>query len=706
MSRAQKVCATLRYPVAAFVLAACLFASPVASQVCSHQNDWSFYSQGDYTVRKVRIESPIDFLHAVSRTLDAIKPSLPLQPGAVFSATRASEGREIVRQHLAAADKDIEQSFRLLIVIGRIENCQETGPTRQLDLVYNALTTNYNAYLSHSIESKQSEIERPATEAGTKNASGSLTVKPFFGYNRTSQLYGGGQVTARMPGGIFDSFRLAGSGSTTSNFQELELFGTRAPVWASRFEYRLGYRHSDTPAGNNRLKEGKLVAQVFGATQPLGASNLILRFGASLEGGNLQSQSTDAGVSESIQSSGYGALKTYIGAAASSQNYSFAGSYGLQAGTLGATTSVAFVKHVLDLAATGRFLSQEKTVPNFHKSVSVEARLTGGLIQNLDGVPVAERFFGGNATQNFISGDSWTIRNGPFIRSIPQNRLNGVATVGPIGGTSFYSVNLTVSRPVWGRPIIPKEMAADPEFEPAVDAAKATAREALIATRKNGLPAFKKLVEDLAPLENDLKQIDTVLKSLPQDLPEDLSDAVADVQDDLAISDEVLGQDQSTLPSRLDGFLKVDRSTINKLLEHLETLKEALDAASLSGPSTQIKSLRDSVAVKKTALVAELNQIDFSEATRLADVDMKQIDSVLRTFLHELNLVSISPVAIFDAARIWPDRFGTRYGIGGGVRLSLVNFNVTLGYAINPNPQLQEGRGAFFFSMDVTDIFR
>ena len=37
---------------------------------------------------------------------------------------------------------------------------------------------------------------------------------------------------------------------------------------------------------------------------------------------------------------------------------------------------------------------------------------------------------------------------------------------------------------------------------------------------------------------------------------------------------------------------------------------------------------------------------------------------------------------------------------------SLVNFNVTLGYAVNPCPRFQEGRGAFFFSMDVTDLFR
>ncbi len=708
MLRAARILDLVRHPMARVLLSILVLASSAAGQVCSHARDWDFYSRGDYTVREVRIESPIDFLQAVARTLDAIKPSLPLQPGAVFSATRASEGTALIQKRLAAADQGVEQSFRLLVVIGRIENCNEAGPTRQLDLVYKAFTTNYNAYLSHSFELKQSEIERPATTAATSNASGSLLVKPFFGYNRTRQLFGGGQLTARMPGGIFDSLRFAASGSPSSNIEELELAGMRVPknTILNRLEYRFGYSHSDIPAANNRLKEGKVQAQLFGATKPIGANNLVLRFGVSLEGGNQQTESNPALASgNNITSSGYGALKTYVGATANAGNYSVAGSYGLQAGTLGASTSVEFIKHLMDLAATARFLPKQTTPGDFHKPLNVEARLTGGVIQTLGQLPVAERFFGGNATQDFITGDNWTIRSSPFIRSIPENRLNGVATVGPIGGTSFYSVNLTVSRPVWGRSIIPKEMAEDPQFFSAVESAKATAREALIATRKNGLPAFKQVVQHLSAFNPDLKQVDAILKLLPADVPEDLADAAADVQDDLAIIGEILN-DQSTLPSKLDGFIKVDRSTVTKFIEHLDSLRDELQAASLPGPAAQVKSVRDSIATQQSTLVAELNQIDFSEATRLADRDMKSIDSVLRTFLHELNLVSISPVGIFDVARIWPDQFGTRFGIGGGVRLSLVNFNVTLGYAVNPKPRLQEGRGAFFFSMDVTDLFR
>src|SRR6185436_1206747 len=319
-----------------------------------------------------------------------------------------------------------------------------------------------------------------------------------------------------------------------------------------------------------------------------------------------------------------------------------AGSYGIQAGTLGATTSVAFVKHVIDLASTASFFPKESSGASFHKPFNIEARLAGGFIHKLGSVPVAERFFGGNQTQDFIAGDTWQIRDGPFIRSIPQNRLNGAGTVGAVGGTSFYAVNLTFSRPVWGRPIIPKEMAEDPEFFPAVEAAKATARQALIATRKNGLPAFKQVINNLSTLNADLTQIDSIVKAVPADAPEDLADAAGDVQDDLAIINSVL-QDQATLPSKLEGLLTIDRSLLTKLLEHLDTLADALNAAGQTGPANQTKTARVSLAAKKASLVAELNQVDFSEATRLADQDMQTIDTVLQTFLHELNLVSVSP---------------------------------------------------------------
>jgi len=166
----------------------------------------------------------------------------------------------------------------------------------------------------------------------------------------------------------------------------------------------------------------------------------------------------------------------------------------------------------------------------------------------------------------------------------------------------------------------------------------------------------------------------------------------------------------------LDGLLKepnsatcedeLNCSLLTDLRNNLGELIGALDAAHADAESRQAKAIRDSLAAQQPRLVTELNGLDFSEAVRLADADMQAIEPVLNSFLHEINIIAINPVGIFDVARIWPDQFGTRYGIGGGVRVSLVNFNVTVGYAVNPHPHFQEGRGAFVFSMDISDLFR
>jgi len=76
---------------------------------------------------------------------------------------------------------------------------------------------------------------------------------------------------------------------------------------------------------------------------------------------------------------------------------------------------------------------------------------------------------------------------------------------------------------------------------------------------------------------------------------------------------------------------------------------------------------------------------------------------------RELNLFQISPVAIFDAARLSSPHAGStglRYGTGAGIRISLATLDVTAGYAFNVGRKPGESRGAFFFSLDVSDIFR
>ncbi|MBI1763331.1 MAG: hypothetical protein HYR56_18050 [Acidobacteria bacterium] len=701
--------------------------SAAGTQPCSENP--SFYAKGNFTVRKIEIRSPLDFLFTVRHSLAAYKPELPLQAGGVFSLEQFNAAHELLRQRMKAVESSGDQRFRLLVVTGQIEHC-DAGPAGQLDVVFRIFTTDYNSYLSHSLEAKTEEIAEPATAAGTQQAKGAFLFKPMAGYNRTRRGFGGGKMLLRTPGGFFDAVQLTATGSTAGNTQELELVGSRNPQISGldHLEYRLGYYHADTPAGSNRIREGRLYAQLFGATQPLGEQKVVVRFGAALAGGNQQTNMPAAlAGSNDVANSGYGSLKTFVGATARGKRYSFAGSYGLQLGTNGAAASVDFVKHVADAALAARFLPKEDEPNNgdFHKPLDLELQFSGGKIQTLGKLPVAERFFGGNRAEDFIAGDNWRIRGGPLVRSIPENRLNAAATRGPFGGTSFYAVNLTVSRPVWGYPIIPRELAQEKEFFENLNASKENTRKFLTAARKKDVPAFKAFIADALLLEQDVKLLSAALDTLPAtdtltaDLRDNFQDARDDVMDDVFSLGETFAK-QSELPGKLDGLVKEadsntcktdeDCSSITRLRRHLTALAERLGQTNATAAVEHVRQIQTSLQSHQAALVTKLSGPQFAEAEQaaqtLADEDLKAVEPVLHSFLHELNLISLSPVFIFDAARIWPDKFGTRYGIGGGMRLTLVNFNVTLGYAVNPQPHAREGRGAFFFSMDVTDLFR
>ncbi|MDT5061558.1 MAG: hypothetical protein QOH63_2017 [Acidobacteriota bacterium] len=743
----------------------------VTAQECHHLDNLKFYSDGNYKVGELRVESPIDFLHAISSQLKIIKSKLPLQPGDVFTVEKREEGRKKIEAELDAAEKDVDLRARVRVVLAQIENCKETAPKLEVDVVYRVFTTNYNSYLSHTWELKEDEIERPATTAAITQAKGFLTVRPIVGYNHTRRLFAGGLVRLQIPGGIFKTLQFAATGSQVSNVEEFELVGSRSPQMTAmnQLEYRFAYRHSSIPADNNVLREGLLQAQFFGATRPLGTKAVVLRYGASMEGGNQQTNLTSATLAaDSVANSGYGGLKTYLGATLRSKDYSFTASYGLQIGTRGATTKVDFTKHIADLAFSAIWKEKNPLPGEVHKPFTLEAQFTAGKIQTSGTLPVTQRFFGGNAPPDFIEGDSWRIRSGPFIRSIPQNRLNSSSDLGAIGGTSFYSANFTVARPVWGYPLIPKEMGRDPDFGPKLNASKESARKGLFLSYLNKRPElFIEILEDLAKVkENDFAALERLLNNIPEELPADapekLKDDYEEVRglvfsdwestskvtlkdvnkvnlidksklssknfEDLLIELDPQGCQQSPesrekclvltkLPSKLETLLndadpqgcQEDREKCSKLtmLRHdLDRLADLLKGAGLTEAADNAKGIKRSLETSQPELLKKYIAVDKSEARNRADEDMKVVEPVLDTFLKELNWITISPVAVFDAARVWPDKYGTRFGIGGGARITVVNFNVTVGYAFNPNPQPHEGHGALFFTMDITDLFR
>lgn len=94
-----------------------------------------------------------------------------------------------------------------------------------------------------------------------------------------------------------------------------------------------------------------------------------------------------------------------------------------------------------------------------------------------------------------------------------------------------------------------------------------------------------------------------------------------------------------------------------------------------------------------------------AQATR----EMAYPKRIIKEMLYETNLISFNPVAMFDVARVWRSSRPAgdmRYAAGGGLRMTLVSLDFTAGYAWNLRRRAGEGRGAFVFTMDVSNLFR
>jgi hypothetical protein len=96
------------------------------------------------------------------------------------------------------------------------------------------------------------------------------------------------------------------------------------------------------------------------------------------------------------------------------------------------------------------------------------------------------------------------------------------------------------------------------------------------------------------------------------------------------------------------------------------------------------------------------------EAKRLVDFSGK----LSRRFAAEENLYAIGPVFFLDAGKISakpqfsPGSSPIRFGIGVGGRLTLTGFSADFGYSFNTKRRAGEPRGAFVFSINVTDLLR
>ena len=667
--------------------------------------------QAGFIVRSVRIDDPFKFLPWVkARENRALNQITTLVQGKPFTYKDAgAKGLDIIERENFLPDTT-DQRVKIRVEIVSVQNCIDG----QLDLIYRIYSTQIMPVLSGRPEARVTERETPQTSAGQTTVvapeASQFHFKPIAGYDLTNLLTGGArfEVTSekfwKLP---LKSLLIEGQGNARTHFFSGGFEGSHdgevdSRGWLAHAEWILNYTNYKLPTGAGEIQGGHVNGQFAGVTKPFGNGNFAFRFGGAIDGGNRQSDVTGVVLSpETVPDAGFGTLKLYAGLDSRLARHVFALSYGLELGSVGPAARVDWRKHIFD--ARHQFW---KSIGN-HRLLDLESRFTLGTLQVPGTVPLPERFFGGNNEEFLIAGDSWQIRTNPVIRAIPGSKF--FRTTNGAGGRNFFSYNFTAAYGFWRRTLVPEEITNDPDFQSQLQGAMTSVTSTLQNYYSSKDPHFANVVAQLPAVQsalNDLKTAVTAAQTAHPGQSPDLFKACT-----RAVSGALRRTASAITPQAADQyglvmFLLSDDPDEIQFLNVTQAcgtdLNNAINDNGIAAASGRVATLRSS-------MVAEFGKIDQNAAGKKAASDMAFTRRTLNTLFNDVNIYSISPVFVFDVARIGPatDTIGgVRYGPGGGIRFELASVaHFTLGYAWNVRRGPDEGRGNVFFSIGIRDLF-
>jgi hypothetical protein len=243
--------------------------------------------------------------------------------------------------------------------------------------------------------------------------------------------------------------------------------------------------------------------------------------------------------------------------------------------------------------------------------------------------------------------------------------------------------------------LLPSEVGRNSEFRQALELSKAEARTGMIPFYRGEAPRRddeKRLLQDI---RNGTPAILAGIEAAQARKPElrwtkcrIISEAIGS-----AAEEYELEGDLTAIAEAVNGAMvacaegdKMTKAEIDTLFGAVKTLSDRLAASFEARPDVQAKS-------------------------REAESDFKIAERAVDVFVDQMNLFSISPLLMFDAASIGPQTNaaggGVRYGLGGGLRFGLVSHvNFDIGYVANPRRTSWEPKGALFFQMRFIELFR
>jgi hypothetical protein len=524
---------TLRWLVYCFALFVMARASAFAQNGTCQLELEDLETKG-YVVGDVRFDTPLSFVGAVHSRLLEIQATLPVQKGKPFHCSDYETGMDQLAFLFGSGSIHPGELFRLALVLPQLMPCDPCAVPPTVDIVYRIYTSDPAYYASRVFEADHTSLTRRLAPPGMLPEQGSIKPFPYLGFNHARNLLVGSRLSYSATSGLFSSVDADLSGSKDSATASLFLSGSRKfqQTWVNYLTWRLGYKYENIPGDQLRVKSGTAVLSLLGASRAMGALGTIVRFGSAIEGGNQQARTVGGTVT---QGNAYGSVKGYTGGTFNLGRKAFAGSYGIQFGSSSPQPSWDYTKQVANLSYNTRLLFAE------HKPTAIDVQLGGGYISgNAASIPLSERFFGGNVQRNFIEGDSWHLPRNPLLRSFPEQDFGQGLQNGGLGGTNYYSANLTVAQAIWCRPIVPAGLSEDPSFRRKLGGQVALARESAKLSYLAETPAFQQIllqVDSVVPLLGDAQNKSTEVRKILGSGPAD-TDASASLDDlDKAIHD-------------------------------------------------------------------------------------------------------------------------------------------------------------------------
>lgn len=680
-----------------------------AGLACSEDSP-RFYEANGYTVRRVELRSPFDFL-MVRRSLDAIAAALTLRAGDRFSVDQYTASLTIVEKAIRdQRSYGKEPPVTVVVITPRFENCDASSAAPALDVVYHVLSTDPLRAVEVMPRDRAPAVESTPPTLARKSLTPPLDVRPSVTYDHERNVFGQLDLVRALPLRLFDTVSASVGGSTSSSLVDVhaERFAMIHRPALDRLEYEVRGFYTQAPSADLTLMNAAVHARITAAAAPIttARSSTVVRYGALIEAGHQDGGAAAAAApADTAASSSTAGLRAYAGLTRTTRYTETAISYGVQAGGT-SFGDVGFAKQVGDLGYALRFPAGS------HAQWDLSARIGGGHIAGDGPIPIVDRFFGGATVAPFIPGDAWRIPGGPLIRSIATNLLNGSG----FGGTSFYAINLTVGRTLIGWPIIPDEIEHASGFDGGINAAERTAENWFADDYEASSPEFTRVLATYPSLlDADVASVQAAFTAIRTagGIGAALDTALRNGERQARLARNLVANVQEPHARGSDSATKLrawplPQSRFVQLVDAVARIEPDVPAGIAAGLKTSRSAIGDHLAQLQSAIDAIHGGPVRAAAERRAAEDMRRPREVIDTLRHEANAFAVGLTGVFDAGRLWPDPDGTHYGIGGGVRFQIVNTNFTVGYVVNPNPRadLGQGRGEWLLSVSYTNLFR